>query len=141
MKRGDTVTIRKMDDPEWYFCQIGDRKGFIAAAFLESASAQLAPAPCPLPPAEERKKSYNDLLGAGAITQDTFDSLVMRVDQFAMMFNEKLMTQQEFDTSLAHLDKEQEDSLKDLAKQKAMAKAIEVFNTKGAKKGTIYFQE
>ena len=35
MKVGDTVIIQKMDDPDWYFCQIGDKKGFVPAAFLE----------------------------------------------------------------------------------------------------------
>ena len=92
-------------------------------------------------PGEASKTMYSDLLAAGSITQDTFDEIMMRIEPNIEMLTGGVVTEAEFASMMTQVDKQYQDVIADLVKSKAMGKAIEVFNTKGAKKGVIYFQE
>jgi Ca2+-binding EF-hand superfamily protein len=84
---------------------------------------------------------YTEMLEAGSIDKDTYDSLATRLEQYTSMRDDATISQEEYDAMVKQLDAENEEVLRDFRGQQAMAKAVEYFNTKGAKKGLVYFQD
>lgn len=84
---------------------------------------------------------YKEILDAGSIDQDTYDSLVQRLEQYTTMKNDAVISQEEYNAIIVGLEAEIAEALNDLRGRQAMATAIELFNAKGYKKGLIHLEE